>query len=122
VNETILFVDDDATIRRVMGRGLRLKGYTVLEAENAEKALALFEVEGTGIRLLIADVMMPGMDGPMLACQLTETSPGLCVILVSGYSHPLTVQGLPSARTRVLTKPFGLDVLVAAAAELLEVG
>ena len=120
MNETILFVDDDAAIRRVMGRGLRLKGYTVFEAENAERALALFNAERTSIRLLIADVMMPGMDGPTLACRLTEASPGLCVILVSGYSDPFTVAGLPGARMRLLTKPFGLDLLVRTAAELLD--
>ena len=119
MNETILFVDDDAPIRRVMGRGLRLKGYTVLEAESAEKALELFETEGARIRLLVTDVMMPGMDGTALASRLTDARPELCVIFVSGYSDQLATGRISNARVRVLTKPFSLDTLVTTATELL---
>lgn len=121
MNETILFVDDDAPVRRVMGRGLRLKGYTAIEAESAEKALELFGAVGAGIRLLITDITMPGMDGITLARRLTDAKPELCVILVSGCSDRLAVEDISSTRVRLLTKPFSLEVLVTTATELLAV-
>lgn len=88
--ETILFVEDEGSVRRAGVQYLRLLGYRVLDAIDGVSALALWEKHRDQIELLITDVVMPkGVGGISLANQLKADKPGIPVIISSGYSAEL---------------------------------
>ena len=104
---TILLVEDEDGVRRLMHKYLEREGYQLLEATSAEQAEALAAAYGEPIHLLIADVIMPGLTGPELAERLTPQLPGLKLLFVSGYRHDtLEHQGLIERKLNLLTKPF----------------
>src|ERR1700750_2302372 len=86
--ETILLVEDEVRVRRVMADVFRLKGYAVLEVENAEEAL---RVATRSVQLLVTDVVLPGKNGRDLARELRRRLPELKTILVSGYSESVAL-------------------------------
>jgi len=108
--EAILVVDDAASARRSMQRVLRMAGFRVLSAPNGKKALALFASHHEHIDLLLADWMMPGMNGGELAEQLCCRKPSLKVLLVSGYQD---LHDVPKFfQPNLVRKPFAGNVLV----------
>jgi CheY-like chemotaxis protein len=96
----ILLVDDDELVRPVIAVSLQDSGYQVLEAADAEAALALIRSEPR-FELLISDVVMPGMDGPTMVAQLRRERSTLPVLFITGHSAEHTLAG-----ERVLRKPF----------------
>lgn len=117
---TILMVDDEEPVRRMTGRALRLKEFTVLEAATPEIALEIFEADTGNIRLLLTDVVMPGMTGPRLAQHLIGKRPDLRVVFMSGYTARLeAIERGVSDRVRLLPKPFEMASLFRAVTELL---
>ena len=84
--ETILVVDDDAGIRRLVTATLMPLGYTVIEAGSGEEALQIAATEPGLIDLLLTDVIMPGISGRLLAERLTPTHPEMQVVYMSGYT------------------------------------
>ena len=109
----VLLVEDEAPVRAFASRALRMKGYTVLEAENAEEALQLLSDPSLAIDLFVTDVIMPGMDGPTWVRKALEDRPDTGVIFVSGYAedHFADDQArIPNST--FLPKPFTLTELV----------
>jgi PAS domain S-box-containing protein len=90
---TILFVEDEASLRSMSAKVLTLHGYHVIEAANAAEAIALWERHGDSIDLLFTDMVMPGtMSGLELSKNLRSRKPGLKVVISSGYSTDLLSQ------------------------------
>ncbi len=87
--ETILLVEDEYLVRRVVTSILRKNGYTVLDAGSGPEALAIFERYQAPIDLLITDVVMPEVNGRQLADMITARQPGLAVIYMSGYTKDI---------------------------------
>jgi two-component system, cell cycle sensor histidine kinase and response regulator CckA len=84
----LLLVDDEQTVRRVTARALAKRGWSVLEAESAEAALALLDTDpGVALAAVVSDVVMPGQDGAALVAAVRARYPGLPAILVSGYAE-----------------------------------
>ncbi len=113
--ETILFVEDDPTVRRITKQALQRLGYKVFEAADGPEALKIWQERQAEIRLMLTDVMMPGgLSGVELAEQLLAARPDLKVILSSGYS-PELIAGRLSSTVNVtrLQKPYQLSVLSA---------
>lgn len=109
---TVLVVDDDAGVRRLVSSVLVRKGFRVLEAEDGVEALALAAAESTPIVLLLTDVIMPGMSGDSLADRLRRDYPGIRVVYMSGFSEEdLEARGIRAVGGAYLTKPFTPDVL-----------
>lgn len=108
----VLVVDDDRGVLRLTARMLRLEGYTVLEASSGAEALRVLDTE-PDIRLVVTDVVMPGMHGLDLAAQILgrERRPG--VVLMTGHAAELSAQleqrdpSLP-----LLLKPFTAQQLI----------
>ena len=118
--ETILLVDDEETVRRFGARTLEKAGFRVVSAGTGADALAEAE-KRDDIRLLLTDVMMPGMNGRDLAELLLARRPSLRVLFMSGYAEDVlaTSVGLvPGAA--FLGKPFKPKVLVAKVREVLD--
>jgi two-component system, cell cycle sensor histidine kinase and response regulator CckA len=117
--ETILLVEDEEMIRRLVRDVLTRSGYTVYDAPAGAPALELLRSHDGEIDLLLTDVVMPGMSGPALARIATDERPSLRVLFTSGYTNePEQIVGaLDSA---FLGKPFSPQALVAKVREVLE--
>jgi two-component system cell cycle sensor histidine kinase/response regulator CckA len=115
---TILLVEDEEGLRGLNARGLISRGYTVLEAANGVEALEIFERQGGEVDLVVSDVVMPEMDGPMLLKELRRRKPDIKIIFVSGYAEEAFGKNLPPAdQFKFLPKPFTLKELVATVKE-----
>lgn len=121
--ETILVVEDDEAVRVLTCEVLRSKGYTVLAASNGAEAISLVEHHEDLIDLLITDVIMPGMSGPVLARKLVEMRPQLRVLCVSGYPQDAIVQnGELGPGIELLQKPYMLSELAGRIRSILDRG
>ena len=104
----ILFVEDEYDVRTVGARGLRRKGYDVVECVSAENALEHIE-SGEHFDMLITDMMMPGMNGAELAAIVHQKSPNTAIILASGYSEEIARKELAGSKDfYFIAKPYGL--------------
>ncbi len=105
--ETILLVEDEASVRRLARRVLEAQGYTVLEASNGEDALRLAADYAGVIDLLVSDVVMPELGGRVLAERLSAARPEIEVLFMSGYTDDeILRRGLLERGQRLLQKPF----------------
>jgi two-component system cell cycle sensor histidine kinase/response regulator CckA len=108
----ILLVEDEAPVRAFASRALRLRGYTVLEAENAEEALKTLENSELDVDVFVTDVVMPGMDGPSWVRQALIDRPNVKVVFVSGYAEECLSENQARIPNSVfLPKPFSLNDL-----------
>ena len=120
-HETILLVEDENELRLPLKRLLESKGYFILEAANAEEALAISRRHRGRIDLLLTDVIMPGIDGVSLADTITDDRPETSVILMSGYTADTLAMNPEARRERkLLQKPFGMDILSRTIRRVLE--
>ena len=108
----VLLVEDEAPVRAFAARALRLRGYTVVEAECAEGALEILEDEALAFDIFVTDVIMPGLDGPTWVRQALKQRPDTRVIFMSGYAE----EGRAEKQARIpnsvfLPKPFSLQQL-----------
>jgi CheY-like chemotaxis protein len=104
---TILLVEDEDSVRRMMHRCLEREGYQLLAARNAEEAEDIAGAYDGEIDILLTDVVMPGMTGRQLADRMKPLRPGMKVLFVSGYRHDaLDQKGLLAPGMNVLAKPF----------------
>jgi len=109
--ETVLVVEDDATVRLLIIEVLEELGYLHFHAAEAEGALAIINA-GTKIDLIVTDVGLPGMDGRALAMLAQKARPGLKVLLVTGYAEKAKVRvDFLGPDMDILLKPFTLDAL-----------
>ena len=121
--ETVLLVEDEASVRELVRETLAARGYKVLEAENGESGLRVAEAHGDGIDILITDVVMPGMGGRELAKRLLQIRPNLAVLYLSGYTEDTILhQGVLGPGTAFLQKPFTLQNLARKVREVLRAG
>lgn len=108
----VLLVEDEAPVRAFASRALRLRGHTVLEAENAEEALKTLDDPALEVDVFVTDVMMPGMDGPTWVRQALLTRPNARVVFVSGYAEDILNNDQTTIPNSVfLPKPFSLNDL-----------
>jgi len=117
---TILLVEDEEGLRSLNARGLRSRGYSVIEASNGVEALEALEEKEGAVDLVVSDVVMPEMDGPTLLKTMRGKNPDLKIIFVSGYAEDAFEKSLPeNQQFAFLPKPFTLSQLVAAVKETM---
>ena len=117
---TILLVEDEPGVRRLVRKMLVERGYRVFEAACAEDALALYQQQRAIIDLVLTDIVMPGMSGIDLAGQLLAQKPGLRILCMSGYSDQAIFEhDVPAHSVPVLKKPFRAETLDGKVQELL---
>ena len=119
---TVLVVEDDATLRRLVVHMLTNGGFETLAAGTAAEGLSMVHERHGAVHLAILDLVMPGMSGLDLASELAREYPSLPILYISGYVGSLAADAL-ARRTpdRVLLKPFTEQTLVERVRLLLEI-
>jgi two-component system, cell cycle sensor histidine kinase and response regulator CckA len=105
---TVLVVDDDDGVRRIMARKVEQAGYRVLTARDGVEALTMLEQSGIEVHLVLCDLLMPRLDGYQLASRLAALPNAPEIIFMSAFRSDLELD------RPILTKPFRLDDLSAA--------
>ena len=119
--ETILLVEDEASVRSLVCGVLEQGGYKVLLARNGEDALIVSDQHKGPIHLLLTDVVMPEMGGPALAEHLRPFHRAMKVLYMSGYTDDAIVHhGVLGSSAAFLQKPFTPDVLAQKVREVLD--
>ena len=120
-SETVLVVEDESELRALTRRVLEKHGYTVLEARTADAASALARDHPGPIHLLLADVVLPGPSGRMLADELLAGHAELKVLFMSGYTEDVIVhRGVLVPNAAFIQKPFSAEGLAAKVREVLD--
>jgi PAS domain S-box-containing protein len=114
--ESVLVVEDQAALRRLMSVSLERAGYRVVSAANGEEALALVR-SGRAFDVMVTDLVMPGMNGRQVADEVARLSPATRVVFVSGYFHDPTVT---ASFVHFLQKPFTPMALATKVREALD--
>lgn len=105
--ELILVVDDESAVRSMVQRTLEKHGYRVIVAAEGNEALALFAAQRGGIKAVITDLMMPGLDGPKLVQSLRQLDARLPILGMTGLAERVDVKGIEGLRLpELLIKPF----------------
>lgn len=108
----VLLVEDEAPVRAFAARALRLRGYTVLEAESGEEALRMLDEPELEVDAFVSDVVMPGLDGPSWVRKALVARPDVRVVFMSGYAEGAFEGCGPTLPNSVfLPKPFSLNQL-----------
>ena len=115
--ETVLVVEDNASLRQVAVRQLTELGYRVLEAPDGASALAILASESADV--LFSDVVMPGMSGTELTEEVRRRWPKLRVLLTSGFPDSRNAEAVAAVRVRILAKPYRKQELAQALRETL---
>jgi CheY-like chemotaxis protein len=119
--ETLLLVEDEASVRQASRQFLTESGYTVLEASDGADALRASREHTGPIHLMVTDVVMPKISGPKLAERLADERPDMKVLFVSGYAeNTILHHGKIDVANRFLPKPFSLKMLARKIREVLE--
>jgi two-component system, cell cycle sensor histidine kinase and response regulator CckA len=119
--ETVLVVEDEPAVRMLVTRILGRSGYTVLEAADGAEAVRLAESHRTPIDLLLTDVIMPRMNGSVVAARVLAHQPGARVLFMSGYTDDAIAQhGVLGTGTQFLEKPFPPETLTQRVREVLD--
>ena len=117
---TLLVVEDEDDVRRLTVRQLRRLGYSVIEAPSGDVALELAARYQGEIKVLITDVVMPGISGVELVQRLRALRPGMRALFTSGYAPELVAtHGLIDGEVEFLAKPFRIGVLAERVRELV---
>ena len=111
-HETILILDDEPVVRRVLRRSLEMLGYRCIEAKNAREAIELFGIHGPEIDLVVIDLVMPDMNGEAVFDELRRLDPNVRCMVSSGYSQSVTLKKSTCKRLAgFLQKPYTLQTL-----------
>jgi CheY-like chemotaxis protein len=120
-SETILLVDDCKPLRELTRMLLEPLGYTVISCGDSGEAFRIAGEHTGTLPLMITDVVMPGLSGPMLADKLKTIRPDTKVLYASGYTaDEFARSNTPGTERAFITKPFSRDDLVRKVREVLD--
>lgn len=118
--KTVLVVEDEASVRELVGEVLQRNGYDVLKAANGTQAMEI-ATRSDAIELVLTDLEMPDVTGVELASRLRAYQPAVKVLLMSGYSYSLlNDRGLLEPGTALLEKPFNTSTLLRKVSQMLQ--
>ena len=110
---TVLVVDDESRMRKLIKDFLQQKNYNILEAEDGEKAIKVFEQEKEKIKLILLDVMMPKLEGWSVLRQIRQTSKVPIIMLTARGEEQDELFGFELGVDEYIAKPFSPKILVA---------
>jgi CheY-like chemotaxis protein len=111
-NETLLLVEDDATVRKVTKTLLEELGYSVIEATDGEHAVKLFRENRERVQFVVSDMIMPKLSGKDVHKELQKIKPDIKILFISGYAADILKQkGIENEKINFISKPLRADVL-----------
>ena len=120
-NLTILVVDDEVRMRKLIKDFLSKKDYNILEAEDGEKALTIYKENKNAISLILLDVMMPKLDGWSVLRQIRQTDEMLPIVMLTARAEEQDeLFGFELGATEYISKPFSPKILVARVEAILK--
>jgi signal transduction histidine kinase/ActR/RegA family two-component response regulator len=120
-HETVLLVEDEPAVRKLVSEVLNAAGYQVLSAEDGEKALELARGHAGPIHLLLTDMIMPKTGGSAVASELARGRPGLRILYMSGFTEDAVIRnGILNDSVAFLQKPFSTSQLRSLVRKLLD--
>lgn len=118
---TVLVVDDESRMRKLIKDFLIQKDYNILEAEDGEKALKVYEENKEKINLILLDVMMPKLDGWSVLRQIRQSNKGLPIVMLTARAEEQDeLFGFELGVDEYITKPFSPKILVARVEAILK--
>ena len=120
MNKCILVVDDESRMRKLIKDFLAAKGFSILEAEDGEKALQVYEENSQKIDLILLDVMMPKLDGWSVLRQIRQTSKVPIIMLTARGEEQDELFGFELGVDEYISKPFSPKILVARVEAILK--
>ncbi len=120
INNCVLIVDDEQRMRKLIKDFLAAKGFSILEAENGEKALEVFEENKNKINLILLDVMMPKLDGWSVLRQIRQESKVPIIMLTARGEEQDELFGFELGVDEYISKPFSPKILVARVEAILK--
>ena len=120
MDNCILIVDDEARMRKLIKDFLQAKGFSILEAEDGEKALEMFEENKSKINLILLDVMMPKLDGWSVLRQIRQNSKVPIIMLTARGEEQDELFGFELGVDEYISKPFSPKILVARVEAILK--
>lgn len=120
MNKCILIVDDESRMRKLIKDFLAVKGFYILEAEDGEKALQVYEENSQKIDLILLDVMMPKLDGWSVLRQIRQTSKVPIIMLTARGEEQDELFGFELGVDEYISKPFSPKILVARVEAILK--
>jgi len=109
---TILYAEDDDSMRKFFEKALEKAGHQVIACSDGERALRALKFADGAFDMLLTDIMMPGLDGIELAKQAEVLSPGIKIMFITGFAA-VAMSDAKASETTVLSKPVHLRQLVA---------
>jgi len=120
-SETVLVVEDELSVRRLACTVLETQGYQVLQATNGQEGLQILrDHKGSPIRIVVTDIVMPQMDGKVMASWLKSMYPDVRILFTSGYSDRATAQDALDPWVPFLPKPYTPGALLRRVRDLLD--
>ena len=120
INNCVLIVDDEQRMRKLIKDFLAAKGFSILEAENGERALEVFEENKNKINLILLDVMMPKLDGWSVLRQIRQESKVPIIMLTARGEEQDELFGFELGVDEYISKPFSPKILVARVEAILK--
>ena len=118
--DCILVVDDESRMRKLIKDFLKIKGFSILEAEDGEKAIEVFEQNENKINLILLDVMMPKLDGWSVLRQIRQKSQVPIIMLTARGEEQDELFGFELGVDEYISKPFSPKILVARVEAILK--
>lgn len=119
--ETVLVVEDNPYVLDLITQVLGSVGYTLLKAGSGKEAFEVCESHQGGIDLVIADIVLPGMDGPAVVKNLVSRYPGIRILYITGYpGEVVSLYGIPDMQRHLLQKPFSASALAEKVRDVLD--
>ena len=110
---TLLLVDDEESVLRVMSRLMQRAGFKVLTASDGRVAIDMFRASKDEIHVAVVDLTLPGVDGETVCREIIAIKPGIAVILASGYgADEVAARFLPGQIAGVVQKPYPHEALI----------
>lgn len=120
IDKSILIVDDELRMRKLIKDFLLVKGYSILEAEDGEKALQVFEENSEKVSLILLDVMLPKLDGWSVLRQIRQVSNVPIIMLTARGEEQDELFGFELGVDEYISKPFSPKILVARVEAILK--
>lgn len=120
-SETVLVVEDDLSVRKMVSISLKEFGYNVIAPEEVNQALEEAEIHGGKIQLVITDLVMPGMNGQQLFEKISAGDPNLKVLYMSGYTDNILMEkGFLEEDVNFIHKPFAITHFLEKVREIID--